>query len=712
MTDNDLVSQNALLERRLKRERAARQQAETLLTEKSVEVYETLQASKAIQKKLELALWASQESYWEWHAAQDTFEMRSFALASDSETIWRGTPLELLGRVHDDDIAALEFHWTMAVLGGRERIEIAFRFKLNHQYQWMRLRGRVLSRDENGSAIQIVGTTRDITRERKAEQSFHLMASAFASSREPMLVLSTDLKITECNAAFIKLAQLENKDQCIGLQLADLLADSQQQLQNIKDVHQVRFESTVLTRHDLHIPVDVSVALFETQYQTNSYLIATMRDISERKLNEARLRQMAMHDDLTGLQNRNGLRETTLEMISQGREFVVVFIDLDGFKQINDAAGHEEGDSSLKRVAQLLNNRFGDRGTVTRWGGDEFVVVIPGMSEDLARTACEILITDIEADVVHAQNTELRLSASIGLAAYPVHGESFEGLLQNADAAMYQAKMSGKGQVFIYQQGLIESMKERVSMLSDLRRAVSHRTLDFYIQGKYDLNGQLHGGELLCRWRSPLHGNVSPAVFIPLAEAHHLDQAIGLLALEAACDYISMFETHGMVVPMAINISANQLLDKGFIRRAVEVCKDAGVSTSLIEIELTESVFMRDERSALRSLQSLREEGFRLALDDFGTGFSSISYLRKFQFEVVKLDRSLLKDIHHDSKALSLFQGVIAMLNGLHLEIVVEGVETEEYLPLLRDVDVNSFQGYYFDKPMSYDLFLSKHTGL
>ena len=711
MTELSAEQQVVRLENRLRREREARKQAEKLLTEKSVALFEALQESQKVQSKLELAMWATQESFWEWEAESDIVSMRSFGLKQNDINEWRGSPFKLLSQIHEDDIATFEYQWAMAVHGGQDKLEVSFRFRVADTYQWMRMRGRVLDREQSGGALYIVGTNRDITRERKAEQSFHLMASAFSSSREPMLVLSVDLVITECNSAFLKIMQLNNKKECIGESLATLLPQDGEILQTIKRQQQVRFESVLVTGKGDEIAVDVSLALFETQYQTSSYVIATMRDISEKKISEERLRKLALHDDLTGLKNRNGLRDAINEAASSKDEFILVFIDLDGFKKINDTAGHDEGDLALRSVANILCRKFKEQQYIARWGGDEFVVISTMLGLTDGEALCTEVIKEIESLRIAKADTDLKLSASIGLAHFPTHGNSVDNLIQNADAAMYQAKTSGKGHVYIYQHGLLESMQEQVSMVSDLTRAVNNQSLDFYIQGKYDLYGHLKGGEVLCRWRSPLHGQVSPGVFIPLAETYQLDHKIGLQALDAACDYVTILETNGIVAPMAINISASQILDKHFADQALEICQSNGVSPEMIEIELTESIFIRDQKSALRALNRLRDIGFKLALDDFGSGFSSLSYLRSFNFEVVKLDRSLVRDINHDSKALSLMQGIVAMLSGLQLKIVAEGVEHEEYVPFLREAGVHLLQGFHFDKPMPYDIFLSKHCG-
>ena len=701
----------ALLERRLKRERNAREQAEALLREKTQSLYATLQKSQSAQKDLELALWASQESFWNWEAENDIMEFRSFSLHSESVSTWSGTLIELLERVHEDDLDGLQFHWSMALHGNRDRIEFSFRLNLDRDFQWVRLRGRVLKRGKAGEALHIVGTTKDITQQRKAEQSFHLMASAFASSREPMLVLSPDLVITECNDAYIQLIAAPFKEQCIGLDFNQIfIAEKVDKVQLALD-KQIRFESKVKTQNGEIKVVDISVALFEAYQQTSSYLIATMRDISDRKRNEAKLRQLALHDELTGLSNRNSLRESIFGLVQKEQHFILVFIDLDGFKAINDNAGHERGDIELQRVGALLTAIFGPIGEVGRWGGDEFIAVLPNQNVEEIAERSERLISQIEEDAITVKRTELRLSASIGIAQFPEHSSSIESLVQCADAAMYRAKELGKGQAFIYESGLYESMTQQVSMVNDLRRTVENHLLDFYIQGKYDLNGELKGGEVLCRWISGLHGVVSPAVFIPIAEEHKLDSAIGLQALEAACDYISIMESQqGDAIPLSVNISANQMLDPEFPNQAMCICMDNDVSPEFIELELTESVFIRDEKSALRALNTLREHGFRLSLDDFGSGFSSLSYLRSFQFEVVKVDKSLIQGIHQDSKANALFNGLIAMLKSLQIDVVAEGVELEAYLPFMGQADIQLMQGFYFDKPMPYDQFLARHT--
>lgn len=700
-----------LLERRFKREKNAREQAEALLREKSQRLYDALKTSQQSQADLELALWASQESFWSWRADTDIMEIRSFSLYSGNRSTWSGTVIELMARVHQDDIENLQFHWSMAIHGNRDRIEVSFRLRFKADYQWIRLRGRVLERGSTSEALNIVGTTKDITQQRKAEQSFDLMASAFASSREPMLVLTPDLVITECNDAFIRLLEAPVKEKCIGENFNELLAATRVNEEQLMLDKQLRFESKIDSLSGKTRVVDISIAVFEAYRQTSSYLIATLRDVSDRKRNEARLRQLAQHDDLTGLSNRNWLRESIDSYVASGEPFLLIFLDLDGFKAINDTAGHDKGDAELQRVAALLTAMFGPIGQVGRWGGDEFLVVLKEEAAGSVKEKCERLIEQIEEDVIYAKGTELRLSSSIGIAAYPEHSDGIKSLIQCADAAMYRAKELGKGQVFVYEPGLYESMTQQVSMVNDLRKAVENHLLDFYIQGKYDLHGNLKGGEVLCRWISGLHGVVSPTVFIPIAEEHNLDSAIGLYAIEAACDYISIMESQqGEAIPLSVNISATQMLDETFPEKALDICRTNHVSPEYIELELTESVFIRDEKTALRSLNALRELGFRLSLDDFGSGFSSLSYLRMFQFQVVKVDRSLVSGVHQDSKAYALFSGIITMLRSLEIEVVAEGIELETYLPFMEQADVQLMQGFYFDKPMPYDQFLARHT--
>lgn len=698
------------LERRLQREKAARKQAETLLTEKSRELFEALTKSQGSQEKLELALWASQESYWEWHARDDMFTIRTFGLKHKELREVTQNAIALMRRIHPDDLAQLQLTWSMAVYGENDDLELICRIRGANGYEWTRARGKVLERDTTGAATYIVGMAKDKTREHRAEQSFQLMASAFSSSREPMMVLSTNLVITECNQAFCQLARLDDNVTPEKLRLDYFLRNAQEPLGRIKESRQERFETELTTADGKEIAVDVSIAVFEARHQNSSYLIATLRDISERKYNEQRLRQLANHDDLTGLKNRLGLRGALDSLVAQGESFTLSFVDLDGFKQINDIAGHELGDECLQRVAGILEEMFLPPSLVTRWGGDEFIVAVPGAQVDDFVQQNRQFIQRLEKELFKNGKTELLLSASIGIACSPEHGSNIETLIQNADAAMYRAKTNGKGRVVQYHEGLAEHVKEQVSLLSDLRRTIRNRGLEFYLQGKYNVAGSLTGAELLCRWFSPLHGFVSPAVFIPLAEKNGLDADIGLMALESACEYISMLEAERISLPLSVNISANQLLAESFAQQAADICEEHFVSPEMIEIEITESIFIQDEAAALKGLNALKTHGFVLSLDDFGSGFSSLSYLRKFDFDVIKLDRSLVKGIDGSERARSLLNGIFKMLDSLRLDVIIEGVDNSAYLPLLESIGINSYQGFLFEKPLPYDQFILKHT--
>ena len=396
--------------------------------------------------------------------------------------------------------------------------------------------------------------------------------------------------------------------------------------------------------------------------------------------------------------------------MDEQQHFVLSFIDLDGFKQINDIAGHELGDECLQIVARLLSSAFPASAIVTRWGGDEFIIASTESDKTAFHQLNRQVIDTLESQTFNSGKTELTVSASIGIAAYPENGDSIEAIIQNADVAMYRAKTSGKGRVFEYHDGLTEHVKEQVSMLSDLRRTIRNRGLEFYLQGKYNVAGSLIGAELLCRWFSPLHGIVSPGIFIPLAEQHGLDMDIGLVALESACEYISMLETEHISLPLSVNISANQLLSESFAEDAAAICAEHFVSPELVEIEITESIFIQDEAAAIRGLAALKSHGFILALDDFGSGFSSLSYLRKFDFDVIKLDRSLVKGIDGSERARALLNGIFKMLDSLRLEVIIEGVDNSAYLPLLENIGINVYQGFLFEKPLPYDQFILKHT--
>jgi len=438
----------------------------------------------------------------------------------------------------------------------------------------------------------------------------------------------------------------------------------------------------------------------------------------QRKQAEQALRYVASHDALTGLSNRTTLkRELTRAMKRSDRyrkRFAVMFVDLDHFKRINDTLGHGVGDALLKACADRLAGVLREEDAVARFGGDEFVLVVENLSQasDAALVADKVLASCAEPFIIDGR--ELHVSASIGVSMFPEDGADGEALLKNADTAMYRAKDKGRGGYEFYAAQMNAQGTERLMLESGLRRALDRGELEMHYQPKMDLRSQrVVGVEALMRWRHPVLGLVSPAQFIPIAEETGLIIPMGMWALRTACAHAREWQQRGLpAVQMSVNLSVRQFASPTLIDDIAGVLDKTGLNPELLELEITESVMMRNPETAAELLEQLRKLGVGLAIDDFGTGYSSLSYLKRFPFTTVKIDRSFVKDLSQDRDADALTDGIVTLAHGLRMKVVAEGVETVEQLNYLRSHGCDEIQGYWLCKPVTADdvcAFMARH---
>jgi diguanylate cyclase (GGDEF)-like protein len=381
---------------------------------------------------------------------------------------------------------------------------------------------------------------------------------------------------------------------------------------------------------------------------------------------------------------------------------VVLFLDLDGFKHVNDSLGHPIGDKLLQSVAKRLVHCVRDSDTVSRQGGDEFVVLLSEVEqpEDAAITARRMLHAVAEAHSIDQH--DLHVNASIGVSIYPDDGLDAETLVKNADTAMYQAKENGRQSYRFFKPAMNVRAVERQSIEESLRRALERQEFALHYQPKIDLRtGGITGAEALIRWTHPVRGLVSPAQFIPIAEECGLIVPIGRWVLREACEQARAWADAGLpVTTMAVNISAMEFRDENFLEGVSAILKDTGLDPRSLELELTESVLMKHVESTESILRALRARGVQLAVDDFGTGYSSLSYLRKFPIDTLKIDQSFVRQITTAPDETSIVTAVISMGRSLKLRVVAEGVETQEELAFLQAHQCDEVQGYYFSRPV------------
>ena len=418
----------------------------------------------------------------------------------------------------------------------------------------------------------------------------------------------------------------------------------------------------------------------------------------------------AEHDFLTGLPNRMLLSDRIGQAIAlaqrNDKKIAILFLDLDGFKNINDSLGHPTGDRLLKSVSRRLVECVRGSDTVSRMGGDEFVVLLSEVEqlEDAAISARRILRA--VAQVHSIDQNELHVTASIGISVYPDDGLNSETLIKSADMAMYQAKGNGRQSYQFFEPALNVRAVERQYLEESLRRALERNEFTLAYQPKIDLRtGAITGAEALIRWATLTRGSVSPAQFIPVAEDSGLIVPIGAWVLREACEQTQAWVDAGLpAITIAVNVSAIEFQDRNFLDGVFKILDETGLDPSLLELELTESVLMKRAESTASILQALRKKGVQIAVDDFGTGYSSLSYLRMFPVDALKIDQSFVRQISAGDDT-AIVTAVIAMARSLKLRVIAEGVETLEEAAFLRSRHCDEGQGYLFSRPMRAQQF-------
>ncbi|MCV2358771.1 EAL domain-containing protein [Paucibacter sp. TC2R-5] len=444
--------------------------------------------------------------------------------------------------------------------------------------------------------------------------------------------------------------------------------------------------------------------------ELNASVKALEQKVLEQQAAEARIQQLAHFDTLTGLPNRALLNERSNQAIDIAKRhsstLALLFLDLDHFKNVNDSLGHRFGDELLKELARRLKSAVREQDTVSRLGGDEFILVLPGAdAAGAAHVAAKVM--DLACQVFQIEQHEITVTPSIGVALYPLDGLDFDALCRCADVAMYRAKQDGRN-TYRFFTAEMQAESARILLLENaLRRALERDQLKLHYQPQICMtSGRVIGTEALLRWHHPDLGTISPAEFIPIAEASGLILQIGEWVLRTACLQLKDWMMQGLApIIMAVNLSSVQFRRADLPSLVSRILDECQLAPALLELELTEGVAMNDPLGAIAVMNDLHDRGIRMSIDDFGTGYSSLSYLKKFRVYKLKIDQQFVRDLSDDPEDRAIVSAIISMAKSLGLQTIAEGVETQGQLDFLREQGCNEVQGYLFAKPMPAEEF-------
>ena len=578
----------------------------------------------------------------------------------------------------------------------------------------------VLVWDEAGAFEGILGVGRDISQQRRAEKDLRMAATVFEHSTSAILITDPAGYIVQANDAFSRVSGYAVAQVLDQLPMMLTVEDQQEAHMGyiLKQLHQRgswEGELWLKRRDGEHYPAWVGItAVFDDEGDLASY-VCFFSDISERKASEQRIHRLAYYDALTHLPNRTLFQDrlhTALQHAERQHAWVVLmFLDLDRFKPINDSLGHAAGDRMLKEMATRLLACVADDDTVARMGGDEFTLLLqPGATQQAALTRAIHVAEQILASLVKPfvlEGREFFVTASIGIALSPQDGSELSQLMKNADTAMYHAKERGKNNFQFYQADMNASALERLELESDLRHALEQEEFTLYYQPQFSGDGKrLTGAEALLRWRHPRRGLVPPGDFIPVLEELGLVVEVGEWVLKEACQQLREWHKAKVRVPkVSVNISARQFSDGQLGMRIANILQETGLPPACLELELTESILMREVSEAMQILDGLKRLGLSIAVDDFGTGYSSLNYLKQFPIDVLKIDRTFVDGLPSGEQDAQIARAIIAMAHSLNLAVIAEGVETHEQLEFLREHGCDEVQGYLFGRPMPASRF-------
>lgn len=665
------------------------------------------------EKRLRLSLWGGGNESWDWNiktgevnrsSAENNIKIECSKLSRNLK--------ELSNYVHKYDIDRVKKELNSHLSGKTEFFEAAYRIKDSKlEWRWIQDRAKIVERDEDNSPIRMSGTQSDVSEIHKKDEEIERLGQAFKTTSDGVWIRDAKWRLIECNPSYEKMTGFSFEDkQGEVLWFPDVEEQPTNMLQRIRlsllENGSWQGEAWAERKDSEPFPQKLSIDTILDEKGLVRYYVGVFSDITFHKRAEEEFRKLSNYDTLTGLPNRACLGDRLTQTIEKARfrkeQFALFIIDIDNFKRVNDSLGHSVGDKLIAEVAQRLrlNNRSGD--TIARVGGDEFVIIRDDIqsSTEVASYA-EHLLKELNQPLF-IKGQKLNLNFSIGITISPDDGATGERLLRNADTAMYEAKKEILNSYHFYSVELNERARKRMAMENELRIAIERDQIHLAYQPKVDMKtGRVCGMEALARWNHSKFGDVSPDEFITLAEETGLIQPLGSRLLEKAVRQAKQWVDDGIMRGrMCVNLSAHQFWHRDLVKEVGDILTDVGLEAEFLELELTESACVQEVKKTIQQMEGLRKLGVHLALDDFGTGYSSLAQLKTLPLDTLKVDKSFIHNIAHNPQDGNIVKAIIDIASSLELNVVIEGVETQEQCDYLWQYRANVIQGFFFSRPL------------
>ncbi|RHW77564.1 EAL domain-containing protein [Colwellia sp. RSH04] len=664
------------------------------------------------ENRLELALKGSNSDVWDWHASNNTFTAKRLEHPTNfNESAYEMPFEEFVNLIHPDDQAAYLTSWHQFIANTEPEDTFSATFRLknaDNQWLWYRDLGKLVELDDANTPLRVTGSYTNITQSKVDEERAQYYGEAFKQTKDWVLIINQGFTKVTSNQAIRNVfgwqeEELDFEESTLGLnkQKVKYYIDIVTSL-GVDDYWRGEDLVKASSGEIFHVLIKINVAINK---HGDLHYIVVMTDITAQKQAEKELRYMANYDHLTSLPNRSLLIERIEHAIeSRARHsssLAVLFIDLDRFKQINDTLGHDYGDLLLSEVSTRFNNILRQDDTLARLGGDEFVILLEEFKSTNSLTGIAQKLINVAEKPFVLKDTTVSIGASIGIAVYPDDGTDSAELLRNSDIAMYSAKQNGRNNYQFFEASMNEAAAKRLTQETKIKQAVKDKQFINHYQPIVDARyGKAIGVEMLMRWPTD-EGMIPPFEFIPLAEDLNLIISMTETALEQALQDLTVWRTYRPEFYLSINVAESHFSKGDLVSLVVTMLEKYQLPASALKIEITESVFISAPETAIEKMKQLKAIGLTLSLDDFGTGFSSLSYLKSFPLDIIKLDRSFISNIGIENTDEAIIEATISLADNLGMRCVAEGAETPEQVDFLVSRQCHYIQGYFYSKPLN-----------